>query len=278
MSPKSKATKLEYTFKSDVLFKMLFVRNPNLLKRLVAVLLAIPLGSIDEFIITNTEMPPEEIGKKFCQLDINMRVNGNQVNIEIQVRDEGNYPERVLFQWARLYSSALPSGNDFALLPKTIIINILGFKLFDSPEVHSEIGAMEVTRHTLLTDKMGLHFFELPKLKNVESIDMSSEKDLWLALFNAETEEELERLLLSGGAVMSEAIQAYHSITATDEFKNLEWMRRMTAHNEATALGHARRQEAAKWQGVTDALAEERDAALAENERLRSLLAQLQGE
>jgi len=72
---------------------------------------------------------------------------------------------------------------------------------------------------------------------------------------------------------MSEAIQAYHSITATDEFKNLEWMRRMTAHNEATALGHARRQEAAKWQGVTDALAEERDAALAENERLRVRLA-----
>jgi len=71
---------------------------------------------------------------------------------------------------------------------------------------------------------------------------------------------------------MSEAIQAYHSITATDEFKNLEWMRRMTAHNEATALGHARRQEA------TDALAKERDAALAENERLRSFLVQLQGE
>ena len=90
-------TKLEYTFKSDILFTMLFVKHPNLLKRLVAVLLAIPLASIEEFIITNSEMPPEEIGKKFCRLDINMRVNGNQVNLELQVRNEGNYPERTLF-------------------------------------------------------------------------------------------------------------------------------------------------------------------------------------
>jgi len=257
---------------------MLFVRHPDLLKRLVAVLLCIPLKSINEFIITNTEMPPEEIGKKFCRLDINMIVNGKRINIEIQVHDEGNYPERVLFQWARLYSSALPSGSDYALLPKTIIISILGFKLFDCKEVHSEIGVMEVTRHTLLTDKLGLHFFELPKLKDIGAIDMNSEKDLWLALFNAETEEELEKLSQSGGAVMSEAIQAYHSVTATDEFKNLEWMRRKTSHIEATALGNARRKEAAKWQGVTDALTEERNAALAEVEMLRSQLAKLQSE
>ena len=33
----ARGTKLEYTFKSDVLFKMLFVNHPDLLKRLVAV-------------------------------------------------------------------------------------------------------------------------------------------------------------------------------------------------------------------------------------------------
>ncbi|MCL1997826.1 MAG: Rpn family recombination-promoting nuclease/putative transposase, partial [Turicibacter sp.] len=96
---KRKGTRLVYTFKSDVLFKMLFVRNPDLLKRLVAVLLDIPLTSIQEFYLTNTEMPPEEMGKKFCRLDINMIVDGKQVNLEIQVLDEGNYPERIMFHW-----------------------------------------------------------------------------------------------------------------------------------------------------------------------------------
>ena len=33
-------TKLEYTFKNDTLFKMLFVKYPDLLKRLIAALLA----------------------------------------------------------------------------------------------------------------------------------------------------------------------------------------------------------------------------------------------
>jgi hypothetical protein len=38
-------TKLDYTFKNDVLFKTLFVKYPDLLKRLVAELLGIALDS-----------------------------------------------------------------------------------------------------------------------------------------------------------------------------------------------------------------------------------------
>ena len=82
-------TKLEYTFKNDALFKMVFVKYPDLLKRLVAELLGIQLESIGDFAITNPEMPPEVIGDKFCRLDINMTVDGQRVDIEIQVADEG---------------------------------------------------------------------------------------------------------------------------------------------------------------------------------------------
>lgn len=89
--------KLEYTFKTDTLFKMLFVQYPELLKELVADLLCIPLESIQEFIIRNPEMPPENLGDKFCRLDINMTVNGQQVDLEIQVSNEGDYPERVMY-------------------------------------------------------------------------------------------------------------------------------------------------------------------------------------
>ena len=150
---KNKSTKLEFTFKSDVLFKMLFLEYPHLLKRLIAVLLEIPLESIKQFDITNTEMPPEEIGKKFCRLDINMIVDGKKINLEIQVEDEGNYPERSLFHFSRIYSSSLPAGDDYSLLPRTIIISIIDFELFDCEEVHSEFQVLEVKRYTPLTDK-----------------------------------------------------------------------------------------------------------------------------
>ena len=105
-------TKLEYTFKTDTLFKLLFINNPDLLKQLVSELLEIPLDSIGQFEIKNPEMPPEVMGDKFCRLDINMMVNGQLVDLELQVRDEGDYPERILYYWAREYSSLLPvSGN-----------------------------------------------------------------------------------------------------------------------------------------------------------------------
>ena len=81
-------TKLAYTFKTDTLFKILFVNHPDLLKQLVSELLKIPLNSIEQFEIKNPEMPPEIIGDKFCRLDINMTVNGQLIDLELQILSE----------------------------------------------------------------------------------------------------------------------------------------------------------------------------------------------
>jgi predicted transposase/invertase (TIGR01784 family) len=39
---------------------------------------------------------------------------------------------------------------------------------------------------------------------------------------------------------MEQAIRAYHQITADPEFREMERLREMARHNEATALRHAR--------------------------------------
>ena len=54
--------KLRYTFKTDTLFKMLFVKHRDLLKHLVAALLRISLESIEEFEVRNPEIPPQIMG------------------------------------------------------------------------------------------------------------------------------------------------------------------------------------------------------------------------
>jgi len=184
---------LKYKLTNDLLFKMLFVKYPDLLKRLVAELLGIKYDDIEQFSITNPEMPPETLGDKFCRLDINMVVNEQRVDLEIQVENENNYPERSLFIWAKEFATAIKEGQDFAELPKTIIISILGFNQFkDSAEFHSEFGALEVRRHTPLSDKFCLHFFELRKLPTLANAN--SGKELWLSLFNAKTEEDLAKI------------------------------------------------------------------------------------
>jgi predicted transposase/invertase (TIGR01784 family) len=249
---KAAVTKLEYTFKTDTLFKMLFVKHTDLLKQLVSGLLGIRLESIGEFHITNPEMPPESLGDKFCRLDINMTVNGQRVDLEIQVRNEGDYPERVLFNWARVYSTALPAGGDYADLPRTVIISIINFNLFECEEYYSEFRALEVARHTPLTDKMGLYFYELNKLP--EEVAAGDMRLLWLMLFKADTEEELAKIEAMEVPAMEQAIEAYHQITADSEFREMERLREMARHNEASALRHARDEERLEIAGKMKAM------------------------
>ncbi len=80
---------------------------------------------------------------------------------------------------------------------------------------------------------------------------------------------------------MEEAIKAYRHVMATDEFKEIERLRSRARHNEASALGNARREgkaegrcegkqaERKKWQNVVA----DKDAALAEQ---AALIAELQ--
>jgi flagellar biosynthesis/type III secretory pathway protein FliH len=87
---------------------------------------------------------------------------------------------------------------------------------------------------------------------------------------------------------MNEAINAYNSITVSPECRELERARAYARHNEASALGHARRegekegivkgiakgmeQERKKWQGMAEkwqGVVADKDAEI---ERLRAEL------
>jgi hypothetical protein len=70
---------------------------------------------------------------------------------------------------------------------------------------------------------------------------------------------------------MKEAIEAYRHVSATEEFQRLERMRSDALRREASAVGHARREESAKWQKVIakkDVALAEKAATLAEKEAL----------
>jgi len=232
--------KLKYKLTNDILFKMLFVRNPDLLKKFAAAFLHVPVKSIKKFEITNPEMPPTVIEDKFCRLDITMNVNNQQIDLEVQAADEKDYPDRSLFNWAVMYSSALERGQDYIILPKVIVVSILGFPLFTCKEFHSEFEVLEVKRHERLTDKLNMHYFELPKLpKNVVANNRPDDLDIWLAFFNAKTEEDLKKIEAIGGEIMKKAVKAYNHVSTTSEFKELSRLRLKASCNETYALANA---------------------------------------
>jgi hypothetical protein len=104
---------------------------------------------------------------------------------------------------------------------------------------------------------MEMHYFEVRKLP--KNLDAENELQLLLSLFRAKTEEDLNRLEKLEVPVVTQAIEAYRTVTASDEFKELERLRFLASCNEASALEHARRKERKKLQGVLD----KKDAALA---------------
>ncbi|GHU76520.1 hypothetical protein AGMMS49992_22340 [Clostridia bacterium] len=159
-------------------------------------------------------------------------------------------------------------------LPRVVVINIVAYHLFEGETVHSEFEVLEVNRHTRLTDRFSMHYYELQKLS--EDIDIDDPQRLWLQLFNAKTVEELTRLEALEVPDMKEAIGAYRYVTAQSEYQELERLREMARHNEASALlqakQEAREESDAKWQNVIA----DKDAELAEMaariERLQSQL------
>jgi predicted transposase/invertase (TIGR01784 family) len=95
-----------------------------------------------------------------------------------------------------------------------------------------------------LTDKQVLHYFELPKLPEIVNAD--DELKLWLALFKAKTEEDLAKIEALEVTVMQEAIGAYRQVSSTGEFREIERLRSLARHNEASALSHAESKGIAK--------------------------------
>ena len=256
--------------KLDIIFKMLFSQNLDLLHELLAGLLRLPKDSIKNIVIKNSEIVPDSISGKFVRMDLNMDVDGKLINVEMQYGKDYHFRERTLFHWSKLYSGELKSGNDFSLLKPTICIGIVDFKMFDCEEFHSHFTVMETTRHEILTDKCGIHFFELTKISKKANKDNLME--LWLQLINAETKEELDMLAQTGVAPIQRAVHVLHKMSEDEKIQEIARMREKALHDEATLMSGAERHgaeiEREKWQGVLA----EKEAQIAELQaKLRGL-------
>ena len=102
MSKKSKVTP-----KLDLVFKKIFgdVRNTDILADFLATVLGINPSEITDIEILDNEVVPDVLLSKFSRLDLRITINRvTSVNIEIQVLNYGNYKERTLFYWAKMYT------------------------------------------------------------------------------------------------------------------------------------------------------------------------------
>ncbi len=120
------------TPKSDLVFKLLFTADTDLLVNLINSVLNLP----EERIITSVEIKnpgimPDEITKKFIILDIRASDNmGSYYDIEMQVQKYESYPKRTLYYISRMYADQLKTGDDYESLVPVIGIHFLDYTLF----------------------------------------------------------------------------------------------------------------------------------------------------
>ena len=212
MKEKGNAKLLAHRFTNDGLFKIFFVKNRDLLIKLVAAILKVESNSIKNLVIINSEIAAENLGGKFIRLDINMDIDGKLVNLEIQVKS-AKFRDRSLYYWARNFTSSLESGENYDKLPHTICISIIDEPMFDNESYHSEFRLLEVNRYEMLSDKLLLKFFELPKLP--KDIDINNPLECWLSLFNAKTEDDLHIIERLGVPEMKKAVKQYNNVVVS---------------------------------------------------------------
>ena len=197
----------------DVVFKALFVRNPDILRAFLRDVLDLPLTDDDEVTILNPELIPETADGKLSRLDIHVKMVNRKFNIEMQARKTGFDAERVLYYWCKMYSEDFESGSKYENLEQTYSVNVLGFKYLDCAEYHSSYTIREDKRFEKLTDKLSIHIFELPKVP--KELISGDNKQMWMELIKADSEEALEMVrTTTQNPAIQKGIDAVYALNA----------------------------------------------------------------
>ena len=188
---------------NDFIFKKLFGEKgdePVLIAFLNAVLQKTRKEEIKEIVIKdNKELTKELINDKTGRIDVRATtVKGEEIDIEVQIKDQNNMDKRTLFYWSKLYLEGIKKGGDYKELNKVITINLLDFEYLETKQYHSSFHLWEdEQKDYMLTDLVEIHFIELPKFRALQNKDFKeSSLQRWLAFLEKDINKNmLEELM-----------------------------------------------------------------------------------
>ena len=162
----------------------------------------------------------EKIEEKLGIIDLKATINKETtVDIEIQVKDYHNMIERSTFYIAGLYHTGLKRGEAYEKNNKVIGINILMFNIFDWKKFHSKGLLKENELNKVMTDKLELHFLELPKLiKNKEEGNKRLRQ--WLEFIYNKRKGEIEMAVQENEKIAKAQVE-YKYLTGDEQVQRL---------------------------------------------------------
>ena len=261
--------KLPYRLTNDACCKLYFVENPHLLEQLTALILHSGQQKFQQFVILNPELTAPILSDKFCRLDIHMMADNQNVDLEVQVKNEGDFRERSAFYLSRVFGLSLAQGEEYKNIQPAVGINILDFNLFKHPEYRSDYIFMNTERFTPLTNSLKLIYLELKKVPKMPSPDDSLAQ--WLRLFAAKTYADLKLISKLGGIEMKEPVEALVEIINNPTNRDLLRMRLDARDNKVLAISKAIMKNDTKWtmkMAEKDNMIAEKDNMLMEKDNI----------
>ena len=170
-------------------------------------------------------------------LDIRIIMNDDTIiNLEMQLSNEGNWPERSLGYLCRNFDN-LNRGNDYIDTKPAIHIGFLAFTLFpDFPEFHATYELQNLKNHHIYTDKFMLHVIELNHIHLATEEDRAYETDKWASFFKISTWEDM-RMLSKKSLTFEQAAETLYQINMDVQLRNeLERYERAQARENGIKL------------------------------------------
>lgn len=226
------------TPKLDVVFHSLFRKNnEKLTSYFVSSLIQkkVKIIDMDKDKYLMKKYPDEKLGI----LDLKTELEGGIIcNIEIQLSNEGNIIDRILYYWSRAFNEQLKESQNYENLHKTIAILIVDFELqeMEGIEELGERWVIMVDNHQrrILTEKLEIRIIEIPKAKRILEHDIKNEIAQWMMFLDNPNSMEVSKIM-SENEEIKEAVDELEEISQDEELRRIAFLKEKYKHDEAQA-------------------------------------------
>ena len=231
---------------NDFIFKKVFGEKGNediLISFINAVLKRTKKEKIVELeIIDNKQLTKELILDKTVIIDVRAKTsNGENIDIEVPLTDQGNMDKRTLFYWGKMYLENIKQGQDYTSLEKVITINILDFEFLGTETYQSSFHLWEdIEKDYMLTDVVEIHFLELPKFRKKKDKDYrENDIERWLMFLEKDISETTLKELISLDTAIEKAEQKIEYLSSDEEAMRIYYERERLLHERANMISSA---------------------------------------
>ena len=171
---------------ADPTFKIIFTDDSDESRGALTCFLSDILEKqVTDVVLQPNELSGEALADKQSEFDINCKIDGKAVNIEMQGRNENTcYGKRAEYHVAHLLNHYTPKGKGWQDVPQVFQISVLNF-IFDSDEKNCiNWYNMKNANGRQIENILNIIFIELPKFKQLpDDVSKLTKTQMWGKFF-----------------------------------------------------------------------------------------------